>query len=77
MNTQSLNQPKPMNLTHSNFYIRAGELTHHLIESHGEFPRTTFIARFFYENGESSFDGREWKFKLTQKMKENHANTTN
>ncbi len=53
MNTQSINIPaRP---------IQRDCISHH-IRAQGEFPRTTYIARFEYEDGSiREYDGREWK----------------
>jgi hypothetical protein len=50
-------------------------LIHHKIITRGEFPRTTFIAVFYYANGSvREFDGREWTKTLSGTEGTKHEN---
>jgi hypothetical protein len=51
-------------INHQTFYIQAGDFLGHVITSQGESPRIIYTCEFHYQNGRSSFDGREWKFTL-------------
>jgi hypothetical protein len=46
-------------VTRAEFFSAAGELVDHTIE--GERPP---VVRFHYENGQATFDGREWGFTI-------------
>lgn len=51
-------------MTSMEFQSLRGEFVSHSIKSEGVFPRRVFIVEFIYENGRSTFDGRDWTYEL-------------